>query len=340
MDNSRKNIKGRINYLDYIRTFAILLVIGIHSPIPVDNANGLIYSFVTVLCTPCNALFFMVSGALLLPMKEESWKPFLKRRLSKVLIPLLFWSVFTLFVQYVEGVKTLSEVLKDFCLLPLFPHANYNFWFVYVLTGLYLLTPIISSWIKASESAEIRYFLYIWLAALLCMMLSFCNVKMPKSVNGTLYYFNGWGGCFILGYYLHKYEIKGRIVKWIPLILLPFAVYLGLKYLSIDYDYQEILGYISLLTILSAASWFTILKKMDKHRNWIEMASNLSFGVYLCHTFFRDYLVCKIPAIYNYGSLVLVISIWVLTAILSFCFVYFASKLPYSHYIIGYSSRK
>ena len=333
--------KDRIAYLDVIRVFAILLVIGMHSPIPYENANGYVYSFMTLLCTPCNALFFMVSGALLLPMKDESWKEFMEKRLPKVFFPVLFWSIITLIVQYFQGVKSMSEVITDFCLLPFYPHANYNYWFVYVIIGLYLLTPIISPFIKNNIS-NIGYMLFLWFVTLILLLLSCFNLKLPKTYNNMFYYFGGWAGYYVLGYYLSKRNKRNNdnIIKWIPFILFPFITYFILKYINVSFDYQELMGYISLLTVLSASAWFSILKHIDWHSHVIEMMSNLCFGVYLCHILIRDSIVCFLPVIFSHGSIFLITSIWILTSILSFLFVYILSKLPYSKYIIGFYSRK
>ncbi len=328
----------RIIYLDYIRVLAIFLVIGMHSPIPVENANGMVYAFITVLCTPCNALFFMVSGALILPMKEDSWMPFLKHRLAKVVIPMLFWSAVTLIIQYWDGTKTATDIISDFGLLLFYPHANPNYWFIYVLLGLYLLTPILSPWIKKSNQSEIRYYLCLWVLALVTMLLSYANVKMPKIENAPLYYFGGWVGYFVLGYYLRSFNFRINYIICIICIVLPFVIYVWLKYAS--WDYQKVMGYLSLLTALSATSYFVLLKRISLRCGLIEKMSNLSFGVYLIHILIRDNIVCRIPAIYSHGSLVMVLSIWALTLFLSFSIIYVITKFPYSKYLIGYSSNK
>jgi surface polysaccharide O-acyltransferase-like enzyme len=340
MESNNKKTE-RVIYLDYIRLFAIILVVGIRSPLPVDDANGMVYSFVTVLCTPCNALFFMVSGALLLPMKNDSWKSFLSRRLSKVIFPVIVWSAITLCIEYLDDVKTLPEIGRDFCMLPFFPHANYNYWFVYVLVGLYLLTPILSPWLKTSNQKDVQYFLFLWMISLVFMLVACFGIKMPKPLNGTLYYFGGWVGCYVLGYYLNTYSVKKGLKRWLLFIILPFIVYVGLKYQNIEYDYQEVMGYITIFTALSALSWFVLLKQVKwQSRNWIEKMSSLSFGVYLCHTIIRDCVVCKIPFIYSYGSIALVASVWIFTLAFSFIMVYCLSKVPYASYIIGYSDKR
>lgn len=60
-------MKQRDLSLDLIRIMACVMVVLMHSPIPMANANGVLLSSLSYFTTPCIGLFFMVSGALLLP---------------------------------------------------------------------------------------------------------------------------------------------------------------------------------------------------------------------------------------------------------------------------------
>lgn len=61
-------MKKRNLHLDIVRILACIMVILMHSPIPSsNNANGLLLSSLSYFTAPCIGLFFMVSGALLLP---------------------------------------------------------------------------------------------------------------------------------------------------------------------------------------------------------------------------------------------------------------------------------
>ena len=57
--------------LDIIRIVACVFVVAMHSPMPSDNANGVFLVALSYFTAPCNGLFFMVSGALLLPVKKS-----------------------------------------------------------------------------------------------------------------------------------------------------------------------------------------------------------------------------------------------------------------------------
>ena len=73
-------MKQRDLSLDLIRIMACVMVVVMHSPIPSDNANGLLLSTLSYFTTPCIGLFFMVSGALILPPPRLHLKAMLRCR--------------------------------------------------------------------------------------------------------------------------------------------------------------------------------------------------------------------------------------------------------------------
>ncbi len=60
-------MKQRDLSLDLLRIVACVMVVIMHSPIPSDNVDGIILSSLSYFTAPCIGLFFMVSGALILP---------------------------------------------------------------------------------------------------------------------------------------------------------------------------------------------------------------------------------------------------------------------------------
>ena len=66
-------VKQRTIYLDVVRVVACIMVILMHAPISGvgTEEHGSFLVLDSYLTTPCVPLFFMVSGALLLPCKES-----------------------------------------------------------------------------------------------------------------------------------------------------------------------------------------------------------------------------------------------------------------------------
>ena len=83
----------RIIYLDVCRILACCMIVLMHSPHPDAGNSGLLLAPLSFLTSVGVGLFFMVSGSLLLPVKTST-KYFLKKRLGKIVYPLLFWTFF------------------------------------------------------------------------------------------------------------------------------------------------------------------------------------------------------------------------------------------------------
>ena len=98
-------MKNRDLALDIIRVLACVMVVFMHAPLPSAQVNGMFLSSLSYFTAPCIGLFFMVSGALLLPppilqSKEDNIYGFLKKRLGKVSGPTLVWTLVYLLARY------------------------------------------------------------------------------------------------------------------------------------------------------------------------------------------------------------------------------------------------
>ncbi len=157
--------------VDLIRTVAIILVILLHAAIePNPNLNLMspqgvqlwwtsdIYDSIARTAVP---LFVMLTGALLLqPSKaDEPLRVFFKKRWNRIGIPVLFWgAIFFAWDFSVKGqALTLTSVLQGVLAGP-----YVHFWYVYLLVGLYLITPLVRVVVAHADWRIIRYFLLVW----------------------------------------------------------------------------------------------------------------------------------------------------------------------------------
>lgn len=97
-------MKERIYNYDIMRVLAFLMVICEHSFMPSGNANGMVLGAFTYLTNPSIGLFFVISGALLLPIKLDT-KSFICKRLSKVIYPTLIFTFIYLVLNIIVGKK-------------------------------------------------------------------------------------------------------------------------------------------------------------------------------------------------------------------------------------------
>jgi surface polysaccharide O-acyltransferase-like enzyme len=100
---------------------------------------GNIYDSFIHYCVP---VFVMITGALLLP-QTITLKSFLQKRVKRIFIPFLFWSVVYIYftLDDYSNDLTLFFVLKTVTAKLLYG-ASDHLWYIYMIIGLYLFVPI------------------------------------------------------------------------------------------------------------------------------------------------------------------------------------------------------
>lgn len=277
------------------------------------------------LLRPCVPLFVMLTGALLLPVKEKSTSLFYKKRILRVLWPFLIWSALYNLFPWVTGLLGFHpSIMLDF-----FPYSGeeamkqsfsvslgyiagipLNFsviavhaWYIYLLIGLYLYLPIFSDWVeKASRKAQ-RYFLLAWaITTLIPYYHYYVNPYLWGECSwnsfGMLYYFAGFNGYLLLGHYLRNTEwsVTRTIAISLPLFFIGYAVtFLGFRHITSlpNYspeDLEMFFLYNSLNVVMMTTGCFMIVKKIKIRNVTIQrLLANLTlcgFGVYMIHYFF------------------------------------------------------
>lgn len=339
-------MKQRDTALDMVRIVACLMVVLMHSPLPTANANGPFLVALSYFTAPCIGLFFMVSGALLLPVKTDYFT-FLRCRFGKVAIPTVVWSLIyiTLRLYYSEsGINVLQAVAS----IPFSAQGEGVLWFMYTLCGLYMLAPIISGWLERTTKREVEFVLLLWTVTL-CYPLLRLWLAINDSVTGPLYYFGGYAGYFLLGYYLRRYP--GSILVWLSgsVALAGVVLLLVSKRLGMGLDFYSVFWYLSIfVAALCVAFWAIahatctprIFNRLKIGRG-ICMLSNLSFGVYLIHILVMRYWLWQkewILDISNYLFQTISIAALTLTVSIVLCIV--IAKSPVGNFLIGYQIKK
>ncbi|MBP3302272.1 MAG: acyltransferase [Opitutales bacterium] len=192
--------KRHLVWIDCARWIAMFLVVVCHACDPfncsAESASnpdflrwGAIWGSVL---RPCVPLFVMITGALLLPVRENTLGEFYKKRIPRVLIPFLIWSaIYTLFPWFASLATATPEAAKQL-VLTFFPYASFmnggngpettlsaalgtlatvplsfnyfsvHLWYVYMLLGLYLYLPVFSAWVEKVSTKTKWAFLAVW----------------------------------------------------------------------------------------------------------------------------------------------------------------------------------
>lgn len=343
--------KQRIHYLDSLRVLACMFVLLLHAnnyrfSEMANSSSGIIYFIIVAVSSK---LFFMVSGALLLPLKRPD-REFVVHRLKTVLIPLAIWSCLYLFELYfIRGVGA-GEMKRHIASI-LFTPVEPVLWFVYAMAGFYLLMPIISKCLLALGKRYIEYYLILWLASSIIPYIDglFFTVEAHHTALASI---NNFLGYIVLGYYLHNWELpifKKKYMWWtisifILCVILPplFAFHFQKNFMSHDSILQMVISDLGINTIMLGIFFFTIFQHFVRPENNLfnRIMANLSvvtFGVYLFHMFlFRNLLW---PWAESYLHLPIIATSILLACIamaLSYCLFRLLYILPFSKYIIGH----
>lgn len=326
------NTMVRNHRLDLLRVIALMMIILMHSPMP-DCASGFVLSGISYFTSPGIGLFFMISGSLLLG-NNLSTKDFLKKRFSKILYPTLFWTVLYLIIKCSSEHMGINSLLISVCSIPFSAQGHGILWFMYTLAGLYLLTPILSKWLKNASKREIEFYLFLWAITLLYPYLNKVLI-INDSNTGVLYYFTGYLGYYLLGYYLKKHY-RYRKIHVVLAIAVATIVPVTLYFSTIERDFYTMLWYLSLPVVLMAFCWFVLINQCpNKKIAIINEVSKLSFGIYLIHLLIMRNLLWRISVITELPGVIQIPVVLILTFLLSFIGVWLLSKLTFSKYIIG-----
>lgn len=326
--------------LDIIRILACLMVIAMHAPMPSDNAIGIFNVALSYYTAPCIGLFFMVSGALLLPIKSNGID-FLKKRFSKIVIPTLFWSLFYIACKYFDNGMEYGNLVRSILSIPFSAQGHGVMWFMYTLAGLYLIAPIISAWLERASKRELEIYISLWLLSTCYPIISLVLTTQSDNTN-ILYYLSGFVGYFILGYYLTKYPDTISNMILIPSTLIAMVTPIVCKILGWEVNFYEMFWYLSIfVVIMSIAIFKLVTKHLNSHIGKCAIISNLSFGIYLTHIFIMRFVLWRCDFILNINSYILqTIVVIILTFIGSLGLSYIIAKLPMGNYIIGYKIKK
>lgn len=275
----------RKSEVDLLRAIAMLFVIAIHTLMLPAQTAGLGMLVLTALLFVSNGAFFMISGRFNLGKRFHSAKDILKfyfKRLLTVVFPLLV----TTTLMYGADVLLHDRKVSLGWLYASFmgSYAHTHLWFVYVLIGLILSTPILAKAVQNMDHSELHVMFalgLLWAAAKLFL----------AEVLGLHFPFSGWilGGyafSFFLGYYLHT-VMSPKMKKWIYLAgIAGFAATVLFSYRAPDLI-QDIYGSAFPYILYTMAFYTFITEDVSIRREPVKRAVTFlgrhSFTVYLIH---------------------------------------------------------
>lgn len=366
---------NRIPYLDVLRVLATFMVIMVHAGdnYLYDSATltfGAESTIIAVLLRSSVPLFIIMSSILLLPIKTGT-ASFFKRRFSRVVIPFVIWSIIYVFLptpsKMVFGGPAnaftnagLNVYLYNLMMIPFnFTASNVHFWFIYIILGIYLFMPIFSPWIKTASRKMLIFFLTIWGVTL---FLPYLRLLFPETHGecdwnsfGMLYYFGGYIGYVILGYFLHHHN-KLSAGKSVVIGLMLFAVGAWVTYNGFISDQNAFLNtlaktgvedwkllefnisFLAPSVVAMTAGVFMIFQKIrisTSLQRLFKHLSVLSYGIFLVHYILVLWLSNWLYQTMNINAGVEQLIVALLCFIVAYGIIKLISFIPKSKYIIG-----
>ena len=266
--------------IDILRIFAFAFIVMLHT---LNRQYGLAVwmSGYAVISIGVN-LFIMISGYLLLD-RTETVKEFFRKRFFSILPLFIIFNIIYIYF-YNHSFITIKKISA--------PH----FWYIYMILGLYLLTPWLRKVLQYAEK-ETFYVVILWFL---------CNVfnpymqffRFPK-IPFSHFPITGFIGYYILGYYLKKYRYKLEKIPFICVIgvyITGFLIsVLSTKYVLVTTGNRisDFFDKNSLGTFFMSVSFFIFWIKFNfKNRNKvIRMISDSTYFAYLIHIIILHYVI-------------------------------------------------
>jgi Uncharacterized protein conserved in bacteria len=290
-------------------------------------------------------IFVLLSGALLLdPAKaEEPMRVFYKKRFSRIGVPLLVWSIIYLFWTF--GVNQWPLTVTNFT-QKILDGPYYHIWYLYLLIGLYAVTPMLRVLVKHMNHRMFTVLLAIWFVGTItpAFILNFTDYDFYP----VMFIVTGWVGYYLLGTYLLKTKIR-RSLAVIGVVVGFLGAFVGAWVITAtmgEANSAFFTNYQSYSIIIGSVCAFNLLlsinqKRIEQHTktnrliNWV--GSN-TLPIYLLHPLILDLLIdgiqysaLPITGIKLIYTPALTLTTLAVTAII----VYGIKKIPHASKVIG-----
>jgi len=310
-------IKKRLVWIDVLRLIGIIGVILIHIVSNTmetfgglsDNAHKF-YVFIHFLFEFSVPLFIMISGMMFLKKKDITFKEMFKKYILKIILIILVFGTGMILMEEVFINKNVSlELFKKVIIRLLEGDIWAHMWYLYLILGLYLITPAFILITNNIKEKEYKIFLVILFS--LTILLSLLNSAFKVNIAFNMINISGYIFYYLYGHFLYSYTIsnKFKILNYILAFLgIIYTIYRASTYNSLDYIY----GYTTIVPCVLASSLVLLLKDRDiklKINNIINNIGICSLGIYIIHQFFINiiYKVLKFDLIVSYPYIGLII---------------------------------
>lgn len=298
----------RIVYFDLLRIVAAFSVVMLHSSaqfwysLDVSSTEWKIANSYDALFRFGVPIFVMISGALWLgDNRELNLKKLYTRNILRFMIIYIIWScVYGLIdcTNFEFELLTWKDIAREMLL------GRYHLWFLPMIVGLYVLLPILRSWIHGATKQNLQYFLILFFVLQICR-----ETIYAMSDRAEIHYILeimkidmvcSYLGYFVLGYYLMNIEISPKLRHGIYFCVIPAAALNIILSISRSVKTEEPNGAIydcfGLFTFLIVVAIFLFFKEVmgkvsysDRTAKILREIASDTLGVYVMHLGVMDF---------------------------------------------------
>lgn len=333
----------RLYWIDILKILACFFVIVNHTGYyylwskgqNLGTIGALFYTTGFAICKIAVPLFIMVTGCLLLNNKDDC-KSIIKK-IIRIVVPLIVLSLYAYFKEHSINLTELINFTKDFCKLPIL----YSYWYLYMLIGLYLVTPILQKLISVCNLKDYRYIIII------CLIIPsiFPIISNYFDLEFNHMFFEGLlpisVGYYISGLYLSKIELNHRnrntaIITFVLSITF-FILSMFIPFMSNGEINQNLDNYEYIQIVLPSLSFFYLIRYYFENKKFGKISSKIivetslvTFGIYLLHLFVNERIYHSFVSefIKDINPALGIVSVYIMTFILCGIITYVFRKIP------------
>jgi surface polysaccharide O-acyltransferase-like enzyme len=298
---------NRIVYVDILRIFATFSVVLLHvaagnwGNAVISSFDWKVFNFYDSLVRFGVPIFVMVSGMFLLnPNKKISYKDIYSKYILRIVIAFISWSLLYAIYNNLINYDTFDYDV----FIRSFIFGHYHMWYLYMIVGLYIITPLIRNIAHDKKATEYFLLLSLVFTSLLPIIVKFFNLE---DLNFYIKKFDlsftfGYVGYYIGGYYFNNHELtkqRRNIIYFLGILGLICTYVLtdivSLKTGKADSTFYSYFAPNVLFVSLAVFIFFKYeVSKINVNTSGVKLInilSDCSFRIYLVHDFFNIFLL-------------------------------------------------
>lgn len=226
---SGKSTKSRRIHFDLLRILAAFSVVMLHSAAQfwytqdIHSAEWIIANSYDAIFRFGVPIFVMISGALFLaPDYELDVKRLYKHNILRMIVVYVVWScIYGLADSLSFGLQLadIKAIMREML------SGRYHLWFLPMIVGIYVLLPVLKSWIEHADRRNVQYFLGLFVVLQVCGE-TLRALTVTDELHGILDLMKiemvcSYLGYFVLGYYLVHVGVGKKLRKIIYISVVP-----------------------------------------------------------------------------------------------------------------------